>query len=266
MTEKLLAGKRGVVTGVANERSIAWGCAKKCAEHGASLAFSYLGEAQEKRVRSLLETLPDALCAPCDVTEDTEIDSFFEGIRSEWGRIDFLIHSVAYADREDLKGRYIDTPRDHFALALDISAYSLVALAKGAEDLFPESGGSIVAMTYYGAEKVMPKYNVMGVAKAALEASARYLANDLGPKNIRVNCISAGPVRTLSSAAFPGFRNMLRVTETMSPLRRNITQEDVGKTAVYLLSDLSSGVTGEVIHVDSGYNLLGMFADAEAGS
>ncbi len=266
MPDKLLAGKRGVVTGVANDRSIAWGCAKACAEHGASLAFSFLGEAQEKRVKALLKELPDALCIPCDVTKDEEIASFFGEIKSEWGQIDFLIHSVAYADRDDLKGRYIDTPRDHFALALDISAYSLVALAKGAEDLFPDAGGSIVAMTYYGAEKVMPKYNVMGVAKAALEASARYLANDLGPKNIRVNCISAGPVRTLSSAAFPGFRNMLRVTEAMSPLRRNITQEDVGKTAVYLLSDLASGVTGEVIHVDSGYNLLGMFADAEAGS
>ena len=266
MPDKLLAGKRGVVTGVANDRSIAWGCAKACAEHGASLAFSFLGEAQEKRVKALLKELPDALCIPCDVTKDEEIAAFFAEIESEWGQIDFLIHSVAYADRDDLKGRYIDTPRDHFALALDISAYSLVALAKGAEDLFPDTGGSIVAMTYYGAEKVMPKYNVMGVAKAALEASARYLANDLGPKNIRVNCISAGPVRTLSSAAFPGFRNMLRVTEAMSPLRRNITQEDVGKTAVYLLSDLSSGVTGEVIHVDSGYNLLGMFADAEAGS
>lgn len=264
MTEKLLEGKRGVITGVVNDRSIAWGCAKACAEHGASLAFGYLGEAQEKRVRGLLEGLPGALCIPCDVTKDEEISSFFEQIESEWGSIDFVVHSVAYADREDLKGRYIDTPRDHFALALDISAYSLVALAKNAEGLFPESGGSIVAMTYYGAEKVLPNYNVMGVAKAALEASARYLAKDLGPKNIRLNCISAGPIRTLSSLAIPGFRNMLRIAEATSPLRRNITQEEVANTALYLLSDLSSGVTGEVVHVDGGYNILGMFAEDEA--
>lgn len=263
MADKLLAAKRGVVTGVANDRSIAWGCAKMCAEHGASLAFSYLGAAQEKRVRALIEELPGALCIPCDVTKDEEIASFFETIGSEWGALDFLIHSVAYADREDLKGRYIDTSRNNFAMALDISAYSLVALAKGAEGLFNESGGSIVAMTYYGAEKVMPNYNVMGVAKAALEASARYLANDLGPKNIRVNCVSAGPIRTLSSAAIPGFRNMLRVNAAVSPLRRNVTQEEVAKTTLYLLSDLSSGVTGEVVHVDSGYNLLGMFGAEE---
>jgi enoyl-[acyl-carrier protein] reductase I len=265
MTAGLLGGKRGVVFGVANERSIAWGCAQACAAAGAHLAFNYLGDAQEKRVKALLaENLPGALCFPCDVQNDAEIDTFFNEIRTTWGHIDFIIHSVAYADREDLKGRFVDTPRDHFRLALDISAYSLTALARSAEDLFGDTGGSIVAMTYYGAEKVLPKYNVMGVAKAALEASARYLANDLGPLGIRVNCISAGPVRTLSSAAFPGFRKMLAVSEEMAPLRKNITPEDVGNATLYLVSDLSSSVTGEVLHVDSGYNILGMFGSDEA--
>ncbi len=264
MSGMLLAGKRGIITGVANDRSIAWACALACRAHGAELAFTYLGDAQEKRVRALVdEHAPGALVASCDVTKDGEITAYFDFIREQWGRVDFLVHSVAYADREDLKGRYVDTPRDHFALALDISAYSLVALARAAEPLFPETGGSIAAMTYYGAEKVIPKYNVMGVAKAALEASARYLAQDLGPSNVRVNCISAGPLRTLSSAAFPGFRQMLRLTEQIAPLRRNVTQDDVARTCVYLVSDLASGVTGEVVHVDSGYHVLGMTAPEE---
>jgi len=264
MSQSLLAGKRGIVTGVANDKSIAWACAEACRTHGAELAFTYLGEAQEKRVKALIDaSMPGAFMAPCDVTKDEEIAKFFEAIRAKWGRIDFLIHSVAYADREDLKGRYLDTPRAHFSMALDISAYSLVALARAAEPLFPESGGSIAAMTYYGSEKIIPKYNVMGVAKAALEASARYLAADLGPRGIRVNCISAGPLRTLSSAAFPGFRQMLRLTEQVAPLRRNVTQDDVGRSCVYLLSDLSSGVTGEIVHVDSGYHALGMAAPEE---
>lgn len=266
MTTSLLAGKRGIVTGVANDRSIAWACALACRAQGAELAFTYLGESQEKRVRALVgEHAAGSLVASCDVTKDGEIAAFFDFIRDKWGRIDFLIHSVAYADREDLKGRYIDTPRDHFALALDISAYSLVALARAAEPLFPDTGGNVVAMTYYGAEKVVPKYNVMGVAKAALEASARYLAQDLGPRGVRVNCISAGPLRTLSSAAFPGFRQMLRLTEAVAPMRRNVTQDDVANSCVYLLSDLSSGVTGEVVHVDSGYHVLGMAAPEEQG-
>lgn len=263
MAEGILAGKRGVVLGIANERSIAWACAKACAAQGASLAVNYLGDAQEKRVRKLLEDIPGARCFPCDVSSDEEIAAFFKSIADEWDSIDFLIHSVAYADREDLKGRYVDTARDNFKMALDISAYSLVAVSKAAEAMFPEAGGSIVTMTYYGAEKVMPKYNVMGVAKAALEASARYLANDLGPQGIRVNCISAGPVRTLSSAAFPGFRGMLRVTEESAPLRRNITQDEVASTAVFLVSDMASGITGEVVHVDAGYNTLGMFGGEE---
>ena len=264
VTASLLAGKRGIITGVANDRSIAWACALACRAQGAELAFTYLGDAQEKRVRALVdEHARGSPVGSCDVTNDGEIAAFFELIREKWGALDFLIHSVAYADREDLKGRYLDTPRDHFALALDISAYSLVALARAAEPLFPNSGGSIVAMTYYGSEKVVPKYNVMGVAKSALEASARYLAQDLGARNVRVNCISAGPLRTLSSAAFPGFRQMLRLTELVAPLRRNVTQEDVARSCVYLLSDLSSGVTGEVVHVDSGYHVLGMTAPEE---
>ncbi len=234
MVERLLEGKRGVVTGVANDRSIAWGCAKACAEAGASLAFTYLGEAQEKRVRKLIQDIPGALCFPCDVSMDEEIEAFFSSVDSEWGSLDFLIHSIAYADKDDLSGRFLDTTRQNFGMAIDISAYSLVALLRGAESILSE-GASVVAMTYYGAEKVVPKYNVMGVAKATLEASARYLAVDLGPRGIRVNCISAGPLRTLSSAAFPGFRRMLRVAEEMAPLRRNITQDDVALTALYLL-------------------------------
>lgn len=258
MAQELLAGKKGVVFGVANERSIAWACAQACAAQGARLAFNYLSDAQEKRVRKLLESMPDAVLFPCDVRNDTEITAFFDAAAHALGKLDFLIHSVAYAERDDLTGRFITTPRDHFALALDISAYSLVALARAAEPHFNDNA-SIVAMTYYGAEKIVPKYNVMGVAKAALEASARYLAEDLGPRGIRVNCISAGPLRTLSSAAFPGFRTMLDITEKVAPLRRNITQDDVGNAAVYLLSDLSRGVTGEIHHVDSGYHALGMY-------
>ena len=203
--------------------------------------------------------MPGALCHSCDVSKDEEIDAFFDNIKREWGSLDFLIHSVAYAEREDLKGRFLDTSRKNFALALDISAYSLVAVVRAAEKLFNENA-SILAMTYYGAEKVVPNYNVMGVAKAALEASIRYLAADLGPSGVRVNGISAGPLRTLSSAAFPGFRNMLSVTQAVAPLRRNVTKEEVAQTAVYLLSDLASGVTGEIQHVDGGYNILGMFA------
>ena len=258
MAAGLLAGKRGVVFGVANERSIAWGCAQACRDQGAELAFNYLGDAQEKRVKGLLEQVPGALLFPCNVQEDAEIAAFFESVGKVWDGIDFIIHSVAYADKSDLSGRFVDTARANFAMAIDISAYSLVAIAKAAEPLLKENG-SIVAMTYYGAEKVIPKYNVMGVAKATLEASARYLATDLGEKGVRVNCISAGPIRTLSSAAFPGFRQMLNLTEKVAPLKRNVTQEDVANAAVYLLSDLSAGVTGEVHHVDAGYNSLGMF-------
>lgn len=263
MAEGLLAGKRGVVLGVANERSIAWGCAVACAAQGASLAFNYLGDAQEKRVRKLLEQLPDAPCFPCDVQDDDQIDDFFKQVGREWDSLDFVIHSIAYADRADLKGRYLDTARDNFAMALDISVYSLVAVTQAAESLL-SSDGSILAMTYYGAEKVVPKYNVMGVAKSALESSIRYLAADLGPEGIRVNGISAGPVRTLSSAAFPGFRQMMATAGRVAPLKRNVTQEEVANTAVYLLSGLASGVTGEIVHVDCGYNIIGGYAEDPA--
>ncbi|MFP6582288.1 MAG: enoyl-ACP reductase [Candidatus Hydrogenedentota bacterium] len=259
---KLLEGKRGIITGVANERSIAWGCAKACAEQGAELIFTYLGDAQEKRVRKLLEGLPSATCHPCDVTSDDDITAFFGEVKNRWDSLDFLVHSIAFADKDDLSGRFLNTSRDNYHMAIDISAYSLLGLAREAEALMT-NGGSIVAMTYYGAEKVMPHYNIMGVAKSTLEATAKYLAADLGPASIRVNCVSAGPVRTLSSAAISGFKMMLRKTADNAPLRRNISQDEVAQSTLYLLSDMSSGVTGEVHHVDSGYNILGMFAGEE---
>ena len=259
MSERLLSGKRGVVFGVANEKSIAWGCAQACAAQGAELAFNYLSESLERRVRKLVdESMPGSPVLPCNVQKDEEIAAFFSALASQWGSIDFVIHSVAYAEKDDLRDQFLTTPRANFALALDISAFSLVAVAREAAPLM-SNGGSIIAMSYYGAEKVVPRYNVMGVAKAALEASARYLAWDLGAKKIRVNCISAGPIRTLSASAIPGMRLMLDVTEKFAPLHQNVTPEDVGKTAVYLLSDLSSGVTGDVIHVDSGYHAMGMY-------
>ncbi len=260
MSQNLLQGKRGLVFGVANEKSIAWACAQACAAQGAELAFSYVGEPLEKRVRKLLESdMPDASMFPCDVSKDADITAFFEAVHAKWDSIDFVIHSVAFTHREDLSNPFVATPRSHFALALDISAYSLVAIAREAAKLM-SSGGSIMTMTYYGSEKVIPNYNVMGVAKAALEASARYLAADLGPSGIRVNCISAGPVRTLAASAIAGMRDMLDVTEQCAPLRRNVHLDDVAGTAVYLASSLSAGVTGEVLHVDCGYNVLGMYA------
>lgn len=258
MTQQMLAGKRGVVLGVANNRSIAWACAKELAAQGAELAFNYLGAAQEKRLKELLTGIPNSLAFPCDVARDEEIESFFAEVSKKFDSIDFVIHSIGYADKEDLKGKFLNTSRSNFALALDISAYSLVAVAKAALPLMRQ-GGSIVAMSYYGAEKVVPHYNVMGVAKAALEMSSKYLAEDLGPQGIRVNCISAGPVRTLASSAIPGFKSMLETAQKFAPLRRNMTAEEVGKSALYLISDLSSAVTGEVLHVDCGYNILGMF-------
>lgn len=258
MGHGLLKGKRGVVLGVANEKSIAWACAQACADEGAELLFNYLGEALERRVRKLLEAMPGTPMYPCDVTQDGEITAFFQNVRQHWSSVDFVIHSLAFAQREDLMGKFINTSRQNFALAIDISAYSLVAIAREVAPLM-SNGGSIVAMTYYGAEKVVPKYNVMGVAKATLEASARYLASDLGPQNIRVNCVSAGPLRTLSASAIPGLKLMLNMTQNNAPLRRNIEANEVANATVYLLSDLSSGVTGEVIHVDSGYHVLGMF-------
>lgn len=259
MSQGLLAGKNGLIFGVANERSIAWACAKACAAEGASLIFSYLGEPQRQRLERLLaDKLPGSPLFLCDVSKDEEIASFFAEVRRHWTQVDFLIHSIAYAHNEDLSGHFIETSRAGFGLALDISAYSLVSLTREALPLMP-GGASIVTMTYYGSEKVVPRYNVMGVAKAALETAARYLAYDLGPRGVRVNCLSAGPLRTLASHAIPGLHVMLDVARQCAPLRRNVTPEDVAKTAVYLVSDLSSGVTGEVVHVDCGYNTLGMF-------
>jgi len=254
----LLKGKRGIILGVANNKSIAWACAQACLEQGAQLAFNFLGEAQEKRVRELTSGLKDAIVLPCNLKEDGEIQSFFDSIKAEWGTIDFLVHSVAYTDKDNLKDKFMVVSRQSFVDTLDISAYSLVAVARAAAPLMTQ-GGSIITMSYYGSEKVIPKYNVMGVAKAALEASARYLAHDLGEQNIRVNTISAGPIRTLSSSAIPGIKDMLETAQKFSPLKRNITGEDVGRTAVYLLSDLASGVTGELLHVDCGYSTLGLF-------
>lgn len=254
----LVEGKKGVIFGLANDRSIAWAIAQLLSKEGMELAFTYAGEALEPRVRPLAESLGAKLILPCDVTNDAEIDAVFETLKKEWGGLDSLIHSVAFAKKEELKGEYIQTSRDGFKLAMEVSAYSLVALTRRAEPLMAGRDGSIITLSYYGAEKVIPNYNVMGVAKAALEASVRYLAADLGPKNIKINTISAGPIKTLAAAGISGFKNILDIVEAKAPLRRNISQEDVAKTALYLLSDLSSGVTGECIYVDAGYNVIGI--------
>jgi enoyl-[acyl-carrier protein] reductase I len=253
----LLEGKRGLVMGVANERSLAWGIAAACAAQGAELAFTYQGEALEKRVRPLAASLGSDLCAPCDVGEEASIDAAFETIAGRWGRLDFLVHAIGYADKQYLRGLYLDTPRAAFLQAMDISCYSFIAVARRAVALMPP-GGSLLTLTYLGAEKVMPHYNVMGVAKAALEASVRYLAADLGRRNIRVNAISAGPIRTLAASGIGDFRYILRWNQYNSPLARNVTIEEVGGAGLYLLSDLASAVTGEVHHVDCGYHIVGM--------
>jgi enoyl-[acyl-carrier protein] reductase I len=249
--------KRVLVFGVANERSIAWGIAQLMHQHGAKCAFTYAGEVLEKRVRPLADSIGSDIILPCDVTDDAQIDAVYNHVNDKWGGLDVLIHAVAFANREDLEGRYVDTSRDGFKMALDISAYSLVALAKRAEPLM-KSGGSVVTLSYFGSEKVVTGYNVMGVAKAALEASVRYLAADLGPSGIRVNAISAGPIKTLAASGIKGFKNILHVVEERAPLRRNVTQEDVANTAAFLCSDMGSGITGETLHVDCGYNILGM--------
>ncbi len=253
----LLAGRRGLIVGVANKRSLAWGIARRAHEEGAELAFTYQGDALERRVRPLAASIGSAIVEPLDVTDDARIDAVFDTLAERWGRLDFLVHSVAFANREDLLGRTVDTSRAGFATALDISCYSLIGLARAAEPLMTE-GGSIIAMTYYGATKATPNYNVMGIAKAALEASIRYLAVDLGPKNIRVHGISAGPVRTLAASGVSGMRGMLKVMPERAPLGRNITVDDVGATAAYLLSDLSAGTTGGIHFVDAGFNITAM--------
>ena len=255
----LLAGKRGLIMGVANERSIAWGIARALAAHGAELAFTYQGETMAKRVTPLAESLNSSIIEDCDVTDAASIDAAFDTIRQEWGSLDFLVHAIAFSDRSELSGRYVDTSPENFAMTLNISCYSFTAVCQRAEELMTD-GGSMLTMTYYGAEKVTPHYNVMGVAKAALEASVRYLAVDLGGKNIRVNAISAGPIKTLAASGIGDFRYILKWNELNSPLKRNITTDEVGGAAVYLISDLSRGVTGEVHHVDSGYHVVGMKA------
>ena len=256
-TGNLMAGKRGLIMGVANNRSIAWGIAKACAAQGAEIALTYQGDALKKRVEPLAAELGSRHVLPCDVTDAASMDEVFETLGKSWGRLDFLVHAIAFADKNELDGRYVDTSEKNFTQSLLISCYSFTALARRAEKLMT-NGGSLVTLTYYGAEKVMPHYNVMGIAKAALEASVRYLASDLGKNNIRVNAISAGPIKTLAAAGISDFRYILRWNEYNSPLRRTVTIEDVGGAGVYLLSDLSRGVTGEIHHVDSGYHVQGM--------
>lgn len=255
----IMHGKRGLIMGVANERSIAWGMAKALSDHGAELAFTFQGEALEKRVRPLAEKVGSTLVLPCDVTDESSVETTFKAIEEEWGEIDFLVHGIAFSDKNELEGLYLNTSRDNFLRTMDISVYSFTAVAQKAVPLMKD-GGSLVTLTYYGAERVMPHYNVMGVAKAALEASVRYLANDLGKSNIRVNAISAGPIKTLAASGIGDFRYILKWNELNSPMRRNVTQGEVGNAGLFLLSDLGSGVTGEVMHVDGGYHTVGMVA------
>ncbi|MGI4744477.1 MAG: enoyl-ACP reductase FabI [Janthinobacterium lividum] len=253
----LMQGKRGLIMGVANERSIAWGIASACAAQGAELAFTFQGDALEKRVRPLADGIGSKLVLPCDVSDDAAMDTAFAQIKSEWGGLDFLVHAIGWADKQYLRGRYIDTPRDAFLQAIDISCYSFTAVARRAAALMG-AGGSILTLTYLGAERVMPHYNMMGVAKAALEASVRYMAADLGSDGIRVNAISAGPIKTLAASGIGDFRYILKWNQLNAPLERNVTIDEVGGAGLYLLSDLSSGVTGEIHHVDSGYHVVGM--------
>jgi len=251
----LMDGKRGIIFGVANDMSIAWGIAQQLRAAGATLAFTYLNEALEKRVRPLAESLQSPLILPCDVASDEQIEQTFAAVEKAWGKIDFVVHSVAFANREDLRQPFTQTSRQGFQLAMDISAYSLVAMTRYAVPLMNE-GGSIIAMSYLGAERAVPDYNVMGVAKAALEASVRYLAAELGEKKIRVNAISAGPIRTLAASAIGDFKSKIKLMDDFAPLRRTVTQEEVGKSALYFLSDLASGVTGEIHYVDGGFNIV----------
>jgi len=259
MATGLMTGKRGLIMGLANDKSIAWGIAKALAEHGAELAFSYQGDALLKRVTPLAAQLGSDLVLPCDVADEASMDALFETLSQKWGRLDFIVHAIGFSDKNELRGRYVDTSRENFKVSMDISVYSFTAVVQRAEKLMSE-GGSCLTLTYYGAEKVMPHYNVMGVAKAALEASVRYLAEDLGKQAIRVNAISAGPIKTLAASGIGDFRYIMKWNEYNSPLRRNVDIEDVGRSALYLLSDLGSGVTGEVLHVDAGYHVVGMKA------
>jgi enoyl-[acyl-carrier protein] reductase I len=255
----LMAGKRGLILGVANNRSIAWGIAKACADQGAELALTYQGDAFKKRVEPLAQELGAHVVGHCDVTDAASLDAVFDNVSKLWGKLDFVVHAIAFSDKEELDGRYVETTRANFLRTMDISVYSFTDVAKRAEALMTD-GGSLLTLTYYGAEKVMPHYNVMGVAKAALEASVRYLAVDLGGKNIRVNAISAGPIKTLAASGIGDFRYILRWNEYNSPLKRTVTPEEVGDSGLYFLSDLSRAVTGEIHHVDSGYHVVGMKA------
>ena len=253
----LMRGKRGLIMGVANNRSIAWGIARTCHQHGAELAFTYQGDALKKRVEPLAAEIGGRVVGHCDVTDAASMDAVFAAVKSAWGTLDFVVHAVAFSDKDQLDGRYVDTTEDNFCKTLLISCYSFTAVAQRAERLMTD-GGSLLTLTYYGAEKWMPHYNVMGVAKAALEASVRYLAADLGASNIRVNAISAGPIKTLAAAGIGDFRYILRWNELNAPLRRTVTIDEVGEAAAYLLSDMGRGVTGEVHHVDAGYHIVGM--------
>ncbi|HEU0118375.1 MAG TPA: enoyl-ACP reductase FabI [Alphaproteobacteria bacterium] len=254
-----MAGKRGLIMGVANDRSIAWGIANVCAAHGAQLAFTYQGEPLMKRVVPLAESVGSKIIAPCDVTDEASLDKLFAEIKEKWGGLDFLVHGIAFSDKNELDGHYVDTTRANFLRTMDISCYSFTALCKRAVPLMP-NGGSLLTLSYLGAERVMPHYNVMGVAKAALEASVRYLSVDLGGKGIRVNAISAGPIKTLAASGIGDFRYILKWNEVNAPLKRNVTTTEVGHSALYLLSDMGTGVTGEVLHVDAGYHNVGMMA------
>jgi enoyl-[acyl-carrier protein] reductase I len=258
-TTPLMQGKKGLIMGVANDRSIAWGIARMAAQHGAELAFTFQGEALEKRVRPLAASVGAKLVLPCDVTAEPSLDAVFAAIAAAWGRLDFVVHAIAFSDKEELKGKYLATTRDNFNKTMLISCYSFTEICRRAAALM-DKGGSLLTLTYYGAERVMPHYNVMGVAKAALEASVRYLAMDLGDRAIRVNAISAGPIKTLAASGIGDFRYILKWNEFNAPLRRNVSLDDVGGSALYLLSDLSTGVTGEVHHVDAGYHVVGMKA------
>jgi enoyl-[acyl-carrier protein] reductase I len=254
----IMSGKRGVIMGVANERSIAWGIARTLADAGAEIAFTYQGEAFEKRLKPLAASVGSNIVLQCDVNEDGSLQSVFDQLAKDWSSIDFVVHSVAYSDKDELNGRYVDTTAGNFAQTMNISCFSFTAAAKAAYPLMKESGGSMITLTYYGAERVLPNYNVMGVAKAALEASVRYLAADLGPDGIRVNALSAGPMRTLAGSAIGNARKIYNISKANAPLRQAVTLEQLGGTALYLLSDMGGGVTGETHHVDAGYNIVGM--------
>ena len=259
MSSNLMQGKRGLIMGLANDKSIAWGIAKALADAGAELAFSYQGDALLKRVGPLAAQLGSDIVLPCDVGDMASVDALFAALEEKWGKLDFIVHAIGFSDKNELRGRYVDTSKDNFMMTMDISVYSFTAVVNRAEKMMTD-GGSCLTLTYYGAERVMPHYNVMGVAKAALEASVRYLAEDLGKKRIRVNAISAGPIKTLAASGIGDFRYILKWNEYNSPLRKNVSIDEVGGSALYLLSDLSTGVTGETHHVDAGYHVVGMKA------